>query len=551
MRLALVVTGLVLGGCGPGAQDDRMPVQRSFLTLQTLKGNAAGCQPNYTCFSTLDGLVTEVGKREAREHYYPASQQSFGQAVIEDVTFADWKTRFQFPQPTAGESLQEYRARAHVTVYYNQNELGLGRELGCATFYDSDDTGAPAQGVACYVTNYGESFNDYEHAIADARLGRRYRNTVVLSYQPSLPVDYQVQFAAFDGQPDGGGRLKSSAQLDLMGDRPVPQICTNCHGGVYDPSRRLVKNAHFLPANVFAVRYGADAPYRREDQSQSFRFINDLALAMDLQLAERGRPDVLLTQAQRDYLRALYALSPDAKQIPPGSREQADGVPPSWSDTSDSRTIWRYAILPYCATCHNALPPWGGNPVDNYRDFTESPQGWAAIRALLCERFEMPHAQPTLNKFWSDYLTVDGSPRAPAVLDAGGGPLLDREGRPYRSAKRLLAATMNQGIDDCGYLPGNGCNLGGSQAFSNFMCGDPTSSGRWCNLQAAGGDGECQDGCGARTGGVGCPKVDLNVQECATSGRCEPCGRLGQPPCTDGCHEGSAVPGLFTCQLAR
>jgi hypothetical protein len=543
VRLALFALGAL--GCDAAATtDDRIPTPGSFLTLQTLKGDLPGCKPNYTCFSTLDGLVTPSGRDEAILRYYPSSKQLIRSVDTGSLTFDAWKAHFNFPRPLPGESLTHYRDRAHVAVYYNQNELGLGRALGCATFEDCDIDGRPAQGVACYVTNYGEAFNDYAHAIVDAQLGLHSRNTVVISYQPSLPIDYQVQFAAFDGDTDGAGHLKDSAQLDLMGYRPIPQICTNCHGGAYDPLLHLVKNAHFLPANVFAIKYGAAAPYRQQDQIATFRFINNLAFETDLDVAARGRPDVLLTPAQKDYLRALYDLPEEAGSIADDSIPRADRVPASWSDNDDSRVLWRYAILPYCSTCHNALPPQGVNPVDNFADFAQSHHGWSNVRSFMCEKFEMPHAQPTFDRFWREYLTVDGTATGRPVPDMDGNDLLTPSRRAYRSAKSLIAMKMNHDVDLCVFMSGSGCNVDNNQDYSNMKCGDPAASGRFCNLHAAGGEGECQDGCGARFGQVGCPSVGLNVEQCNAQGECEPCGRIGQRPCDDGCNEGAARAGV-------
>src|SRR5262249_33892829 len=154
--------------------------------------------------------------------------------------------------------------RASVAVYYNEPDLGLGRELGCSSFVDVDAAGSPLSppGLACYVTNYGEAFNDEPNAMRDALDHARPKNTVCISYQPSLPAGSRVNFAIYDGS----GRRAGTARLDSFGSRPLPGICTNCHGGVYDASRHLATGARFLPVDVVDIRYPADAPYRQVDQ---------------------------------------------------------------------------------------------------------------------------------------------------------------------------------------------------------------------------------------------------------------------------------------------
>src|SRR6185436_19881690 len=74
--------------------------------------------------------------------------------ITSPVTFDDWKRTFRFPARSEGESLEAYRQRAGIVVYYNRNELGLGRELGCSEFpAGTDKSGNPVNGIACFVTN--------------------------------------------------------------------------------------------------------------------------------------------------------------------------------------------------------------------------------------------------------------------------------------------------------------------------------------------------------------------------------------------------------------
>jgi hypothetical protein len=512
-RTIVFSTVMLASGCGgnpridaPAPVLDGVPVKSSYLTLSTMKSQPANCDLDGTCFSTAEGLVTPNGRVEAIERYYPASKQ----ASLSRLT--DWMDRFGFPRRRDDETLDAYRARANVSVYFNINELGLGRELGCVQFDDSDTSGRPAKGLACYVGNYGTSFGDPASSLPEAELGAHYRGTVAISYQPSLPPRYQVQFAAFDAQRDGRGHLADAAQLDTMGQRPVPQICTNCHGGVYDSATHLAKDAHFLPLNPFVVGYDTVAPFRREDQLEAARFINALAFQTDLEAPER---DVLLTSDQKDYVRALYAIGDTATSIPVGALPAEDRPPPSWDTSDDARALWQHAILPYCATCHAALPPAGMNYVASHDAFAAS---WPAMKSAVCGAYSMPHAQPTLERFWSTEIVVAW--------------------KIYASPKAFLATMMGGGEDDCKYQRGSGCGVGRDQAASNARCGDPATSGRYCNFAAAGGEGRCEAGCGAPAGGVGCGDIGPNRQTCAGEHRCEPCGRTGQASCSGTCNEG-------------
>ena len=520
------------------------PVASSYLSLRTSPP-----------FAYPDGLATlaptgstptpstssSFGDWEARYNYYPASQQlacdpaTYNSATgctgvnpqgYNLTTRSAWLARFGFVQRKSGETLDAYRRRAHVAVYYNENELGLGRELGCTTFVDRDSAGNPiaTPGLACYISNYGEAYSDFRDAMSDAIVGLRRKNTVCISYQPSLPADYQVQFYVFAGDEQIGSdeQLKPHARLDVMGSRPMPHICTTCHGGIYDAAKHLVRNARFLPLNVSDVRYADTAPYTRSDENDPIRYIHDLIYRTDI--AAGG--DTLLTRAQSDSLLAMYGMtSSAATSIPPGTLPNFTSVPAGWSKNSHTADLYRYAIRPYCASCHDALSTTQ-NPVLTWKSFKAN---WDSIGTSIGD-FSMPHAQPTLAKFWGAYLTSDGTP-------AGQPVLLAPDGTPWKSARNLLVYTMELGSNPNPTFPGPGCT-------DSSQCGDTSDSGRACV------DSSCRDQC---SGGVGCPGSTgldgLNVQECRNIvndvGMCVSCGRLGQTPCAGSvCNEGTNSNGI-------
>ncbi len=60
------------------------------------------------------------------------------------LTLDAWKAAFGIPARNPGESLAAYRVRTNAIVYYNKNELGLGRELGCGVVNDGVDVNGQA-----------------------------------------------------------------------------------------------------------------------------------------------------------------------------------------------------------------------------------------------------------------------------------------------------------------------------------------------------------------------------------------------------------------------
>ena len=217
-----------------------------------------------------------------------AETQAYYSATRAPATFGKWKEVFNVPARLPGESLDAWRKRANIAVYYNLKELGLGRELGCSQFHDTDP-GIAQLGLACFVTNYGQSFQDQIGALRNAVAGTRPLDTFTHVYLPSstspplglggglVPAaSYRVQFAAYDG----AGQLKDSSQLDYNGPRPVPQICTNCHGGTYDTTGHMVIGGQFTSLNPSILTFSSAAGYTLADQTPRIAAINALMAAV-------------------------------------------------------------------------------------------------------------------------------------------------------------------------------------------------------------------------------------------------------------------------------
>jgi hypothetical protein len=268
----------------------------------------------------------------------------------------------------AGETLEEYRTRIEAAVYYNVNELGLGREMACAPDGFVDTNGDVGQ--ACFVTNYGGgggAFYDEEVAMNAAIAGTPVKNTVAITFRPSQAGAYAdqgvsdgaIQFWVYNQQ----GELQDYAQLDdLPGDqsssRSVPSVCTECHGATTAYTRGLVVNGgRFLPANPFAVTHlqGDDIQQR-------------LAAATCASV-RTGR----LTVPQQHYVEATYD-----DVCADGSTPKND-APVEWSSSPGMQDLWKQAVAASCATCHLAL---------------DTPVLGEGTTTFLCERM-MPHSYPT------------------------------------------------------------------------------------------------------------------------------------------------------------
>ncbi len=214
-----------------------------------------------------------------------AEAQAYYETTQAPATLEEWMQRFNVPARSANESLDDYRKRVGIVVYYNRDELGLGRELGCSTFSDIGPSGQPQPGLACFVTNYGERFKDGDKALADAVAGKNPKDTFVISYQPSsTPFPgrppggwYEHRFAAYD-RPSG--RLKPvaegwSEQPDVY-RKVLPGICSNCHGGTYDAKDHFVIGGQFQPINPSILTFSTMPGYTLADQESRIAALNAL-----------------------------------------------------------------------------------------------------------------------------------------------------------------------------------------------------------------------------------------------------------------------------------
>jgi hypothetical protein len=478
----------------PAARD--VPVVGSGLnrTMPQNQGLLIGVDAK-TGYPVTQGPSMDPLIAEARRFYdvnkYPRAQEQQvdypdpftggppGMRRTAPLTFESWKVAFAFPPRRQGQSLESYRELAGVVTYYNRNELGLGRELACASFVDgTDPNGEPVMGLACYVTNYGSMFQDEVRALPEAVEGSHPRNTVCITWRPTMEPGYEVQFYVYG--PDG--RRMDWAQLDNFGPRPHPQVCTACHGGAYDESKHLVKNGRFLPLDPNVVGFASKGvvppALTREGQEERIRAINAASLRTPL------------TPAQEELIHELYAGGVTV----PGTRSRSSWLPVGWRGSPHQEGLFDQVIKPYCATCHMALQQGlNGGVLPSYGLFRSAADlRRFPLQAVICGSFGMPNAQPTSINFWNPQsrpLSIGGREFA-APADA----LLDWVGLTRWDCTGLQeVGTCNRGPD-----PDALCGNAGSGTACN------RSTGR-CEPRASGSLAEPQGYCrtdGSRT----CPR---------------------------------------------
>jgi hypothetical protein len=307
-----------------------------------------------------------------------------------DATLADFKTHYGFGAAGSDEI---------STVYYNDGDLGLGREMHCKSFVAKGG----ATGRACFVTNYGRAANgtpvfagDPATVLAETVacvngqcLGKNAPvATVAMVYAPPISALNSVKFIVFDGQ----GKRQNFAKLDdldpAIQNRSVPNNCLTCHGGQYDPAANTVKGAHFLPFDVFSFKYSSDPALTQPAQADKFRKLNAL-------VATAG-PTPTITE----MLNTMYAPNGPGD---PNALANGDLVPPGWDDDPASRKLYGEVVRPYCRTCHAAQDPLLFPNEHIWSSKAEFVNATAALDLFVCHKGlnDMPHAKVTSDHFWN------------------------------------------------------------------------------------------------------------------------------------------------------
>jgi len=288
-----------------------------------------------------------------------------------------------------------------VTYYYNNGDLGLGREMHCK------NTGPK---LACYVTNYGTGtppIQDVFGAITDAINHNNPIATVAMEYDPAASSgsnQYGVQFYVYNHAT--GDQIDTRAQLDGEGLKYTPQICLACHGGYLDSSNKANGSA-FREFDVFSFKYDrpvADGGHdlTQSNQEQNFRLLNEMVKGTNPNSLNPNNPIVALIDS--------WYVSCGGVGTGGCSANPNYTPPPGWTG---HETLYRGVVATDCRACHIARSSF----VD-WTSFTDLDNRLGANGRRVCaDPHDMPHGQLPFQNFW-----LSTNPAAPALLaDATDG----------------------------------------------------------------------------------------------------------------------------------
>jgi|GEM_PF-1539198 len=286
----------------------------------------------------------------------------------------------------AFRSIYGFATGSDVTAtYYNDGDLGLGREMHCKPF-----AVPPSQvGLACYVKNYGVLDGapifggSSASALQDAVARTNSFATVAMTFTPPGNAPNSVKFMVYDA----AGFLTPAAQLDNTGFNTfVPGNCLSCHGikANYDANTNsVVGRAQFLPFDVFSFRYSTATGFTQPAQADALRRLNHLVTLT-------GPSDGI-----REFIEGTYApkLVSDVTAVANDTY-----VPPNWTNTKQKGLgLYRGVVKPYCRTCHMSS-------TDTNLDFLDQADFnlySGAIKVDVCGAgHSMPNAEHVMKKFW-------------------------------------------------------------------------------------------------------------------------------------------------------
>jgi len=347
---------------------------------------------------------------QASQHYY----LNVDPTTLRD-TFDKFKSHHGFSAtagtPAAGEI---------VAQYANSGDLGFGRDMHCLKKANGD--------VACYVTNYGTGYNngipgdgtpdtdDAKAAATRIAVGQSKEvATVAMEYTPieNDPVgDRVVKFFVYkkDFPTTGAYGRSISANLDGRGERPVPQLCMICHGGlvpnepgnppvpVFGSAADVKLDSRFLP---FDYRfYTFDPAASKAAQDANFKSLNEQIV--------NAAPPTAAGDPINEIVSGLYNNGVSATQI-------RDFIVPGWANGASAnapnqQNFYTGVIANPCRTCHTAQPfsQLQFNTSDkfinvNNAGFPNNKLMLGTAQLRVCGDYTMPHALRTHDIFWNVY----------------------------------------------------------------------------------------------------------------------------------------------------
>lgn len=345
--------------------------------------------PNATGFLEQKG----VGSADAAAKYYAVVDPNQLRGTLSEW----WKTN-GFDE-NDGSAMAAAR-----TAFLNDNDLGFGRDMHMLIVQN----GAQKGNVAAFVTNYfekvaGTNQPDFQNELNADLAFKADRNlsaaTVCMEYslvEGDTSGKKVVKFFVYESGKPSAKRV-DRADLDGGGDKFVPNLCLNCHGGDFNansPRADLQSSFREFDLDTYKFpRFDAmnnslprNAPERlkaTDGEQVIFKQMNDIVAA--------SQP----TDSIKQIIDLWYAGG--------GHVQNPLARPPGWDATAASPQLpdfYRQVVSKSCRTCHVALGQLGDDEL-SWVSYAQFLNYRSTIQNRICTLNKpMPHAKVTYGNFW-------------------------------------------------------------------------------------------------------------------------------------------------------
>ena len=438
----LVSGGALLGGCTQGNSGDEAASGTAAVPLGL---DRFLLFPN-PIVDTSGNFQTDTGTYA--QAYYAAVDPSG-----ERNTLAAWKSKNQF-----GMGGQEF-----VAVFRDVRDLGYGRRMTGRRNADGS--------IAFFVENYNVANvpGGYSQVNVDAAVVRDPKwhvgtNAIEWSASPCTaadptpstsiaPCNTSNNFAKFYNFDPATGQRQNTLNLDGRGQKSMPGICINCHGGRADPltpqsTFALVENslsrkrgdvqAKLQAFNVDSFDWSTAPGFTRADQEAVLKIFNQWVLCS---YAGGGSVTGAWGTCNRPAAGANEWQGTSAALIQnwyggaalPNPQFSDTYLPAVWNTGAANVQLYQQVVAPYCRTCH--LLRGTGNENDIDFDSEVKFRGYASrIKTHVFDRGNMPLAFLVYQDFWKSNGPSILASYIDSVLGAGtattAGGAVKQPGRP-------------------------------------------------------------------------------------------------------------------------
>lgn len=441
---------------------------------------AIGCSKS----NNADPQATPVGATDTNRFWIfpnpgrdPASgvlttnDASYAQAYYDAIDPTDARATLNGFKTTNGFGTTVTGVSEVNVIFRDAKDLGYGRKM-TVRFTNSTYPGWPGtHWVAVFVENYqvvpfaGVNYSTLNLEAAVTANPNYHVGTNAIEY--TTAPDGR-KFAKFYTYSQTSGVRLDTVSLDGRGQKAMPSVCVNCHGGRADPlltfdapvtggttrfpNSGYVK-ARMQPIDVGSVEFWNTAPYRRIDQEEALRQINYAlfcahSVATGVVVPAAGvdacRPAPIQGHdyqgAAADMMKDWY-LANGGIDVPNAALVDTY-VPAGWVG---QEPLYNNVVKPYCRVCHQ-LRGTENVPQDdiNFTTYAKFSSYADRIKHHVFDRGNMPLGLLIYNEFWetsaperlADWLVTVNVAYNPARV--GGGTT----GRPTQPSGALTDPTF-------------------------------------------------------------------------------------------------------------